>query len=393
MIVALAAALLPNVAGKVLAVAARMLPAPVPISTADASEIPTESPLGRGLINGRDYPLSFRPYAPTSPWNTKVSARPRIALYSAGVISREFASATAMIRNQEAGPNDYGRPIFYATNADPLINVVCNKYCPTTIPLSQMRIPAKARPSGGTDAMMAVIQPNGQEDDFWAAYGSPGSDPKWTAPHDEQTRDWRTGDTLTAGAAADCGNFITGTGFIAKPPGADAGGSCLAGGIIQANELAAGHIDHALFVLLECAIGDQYPATKGAITQQCTSGIGAPLGGRLWLDIPAAQIEKMPGLAPWEKAILVAFNEYGGYFIDNGSGGPYATGFGLMLASTQAPYSFGQPDPFARLGWQPVRPAGSLLTRWIAADSWHPAGIDFAAHMHWLDVCSAEARC
>jgi hypothetical protein len=393
LLICLAQTVVPGVTVKALAFATRTVLAPIPVRTSDAYASLTVSPLGQGLINGREYPISFRPYARTSPWNTRVSAQPTFAAYSAAVISHEFAGESSIIRNQEAGPYDYGRPIYYSTDADPLIKIVCNQFCPTTNRLSQMRIPPKARPGGGTDAMMVVIQPNGREYDFWAAYGSPGSDPTWTAPHNAQTRDWRNGDTLTAGGAADCGDFIDGPGDMPIGPGADAGGSCLGAGMMRPNELAAGHINHALFIVLQCAIGDQYPATNGAQTQRCTSGIGPPLGGHLWLDIPAARIAQMPGLAAWEKAILIAMNEYGGYFMDNDNGGAYATGFGLIASSTQPAYSFGQPDPFSSLGWQPVRPPGSLMTRWIGADPWRPAGIDFAAHMHWLDVCSAKARC
>lgn len=383
-----------------------------PISAAPAvSAPPGVTTASTAFVNGREWATSFTPYAANSVWNTRISANPTIASYSAQAIAVQFpgSGSSSSFQIREAGPNDYGHPIYYASATDPVIKLACNQYCgapdnggvPATI-----HIPAKARPAGGTDANMAVVQPDGSEIDFWAAYGSPGSDSSWTAPHDEQTRDWQTGDTITAGNIANCGNIVTGSGFMTVGPGSTAADQCLAGGQVQINELAAGAINHAIALQLVCAIGAVYPAPPGANTQQCTSGIGVPLGARLWYDVPDATTNANSSLRPWEKAVLNALHDYGGFFTDNGSGGAYAVGLGIEFSDIPEPSAdFGLADPVAPLstqGWvgthvSNLPPRSSSSLRYYYPDTnggqWNPAGVNFAAHFHWLDVCSARSSC
>jgi hypothetical protein len=334
----------------------------------------------------------LRPYSSTSPLNLEVSARPKIASYSANVIKIQFADGnTGAVRNQEAGRFDYGHPLYFASNNDPLIGVSCNQYCRAGTFPTHIRIPARARVAGASDAHIAIVQPNGDEIDMWAAYGTPGRANSDPIPH--QTRDWRNGDTITAGNVSNCGSFINGQGSMKIGPAATAGGACLGAGMLRAKELVSGHINHALFLIADCAIGDQYPAVPGAMTQQCGSGIGAPLGGRLWLDLSPTAINALR-IAGWEKAILIALHQYGGYLEDNNSGGNYQHGIQFLGESDQSAVSFGQPDEFAELGWSANRAVLNVLsTRWVGSDPWNPPGVDFASHMHWLDPCSAKATC
>jgi hypothetical protein len=361
--------------------------------------------------NGREWATSFTPYAGNSVWNTHVSGNPTIASYSAQAIAKQFpgAGSSSSLQIREPGPNDYGHPIYYASASDPVVKLSCTQYCGAPdnggVPQS-MYIPAKARPAGGTDAQMAVIQPDGTEIDFWAAYGTPGSDKNWTAPHNVQNRDWQSGDTLSAGNIANCGSITNGSGFMAVGPGATAADQCLAGGQVKVNELIQGGINHALALELTCAVGSTYPAPPGANTQQCTSGIGVPLGSRLWYDVPDDVTNANPRLKPWERAILNALHDYGAFFTDNGSGGAFAVGMGIEFSDIpETSANFGFADPVAVLGTQgwvgstvsqlPPRDSGSR--RWFYPDTnggqWNPDGVDFSAHMHWLDACSARNSC
>jgi hypothetical protein len=359
------------------------------------------------LANGRAWPTSFRPYGPTSPWNRRVSARPKIAAYSEEVIEHQFPNNTNArpFRANEAGQYDYGHPVYFASASDPLVKLVCKQYCNTAdnggAP-TRARIPAKARPAGGGDAHMAVVQPDGTEIDFWALYGTPGGGAG--DPPRRQTRDWRTGDTATAGNITNCGNFYSGPGVVARGPASTAGGACVGAGIITAPELVNGRIDHALFLIGECGVGDVYPAFPTAKTGHCTSGLGPPLGGRLWYDVPAEVTNANRDLRPWEKAVLNALHDYGAYLEDNYNGGAYFTGLGfLVAASAESGYNFGEVaadgagDPFAALssqGWRSIRMADTLTTaRWIGADPWSPRGVDWLHHLHWLDPCSARGTC
>jgi hypothetical protein len=344
------------------------------------------------FTNGIEYPASFRPYSPVSPWNLEISAHPKIAAYSATAIKIQFVDGnTGAVRNQEAGRFDYGHPLYFASDDDPLINVACNLYCRAGTFPTRIRIPARARTAGASDAHIAIVQPNGEEIDMWAANGTPGK--VQNDPNGHQTRDWRNGDTIAAANVSDCGSFTTGTGSMKIGPASTAGGACLGAGILRAKELASGHINHALFLVSACAIGDQYPAVPGAMTKQCGVGVGAPLGGRLWLDLPATTINNLR-IAGWEKAILIALHEYGGYLEDNDNSGPHQSGVQFLGESNQPAVSFGQQDEFAALGWSANRGVTDVLsTRWVGADPWNPPGVDFASHMHWLDPCSAKGTC
>jgi hypothetical protein len=343
-----------------------------------------------GLRNGLEYAASFRPYGATSVWNRRISEHPIIAPFSAAVVAHQFPGGKnyGPFRANEAGVYDYGHPIFYAVASDPQVNTRCNQFC-GTFP-AQIRIPAKARPAGGSDAHFEIIQPDGSDISMWATYGTPG-------------RDWQTGDTVTAGNISNCGSFFTGPGTIERGPGPTAGGACLRAGQITAAELLAGHIDHALFVGGPCAQGRQYPANPEASTHECTSGVGPPLGAREWYDVPCSTTEANSNLHPWEKAILCALHDYGGYMEDSGSGGfAYFTGLGVNgTESIEPAFDCGQPDPFAALAsqdWYTITipnadKHGTARQRWVGADPWNPPGVDFPQHIHWLAPCSAQGSC
>lgn len=339
------------------------------------------------LQNGVAYAAGWAPYGCTSsPWNVPVSANPTYASYSSAVIASEFGAGNSQpVRDEEAGPDDYGHPVYYASASDPVVNLRCTAYCNTVdnggYPATA-HIPAQARPAGGTDAHMAVIQPDGTEIDMWATSQPSGN--------------WTNGSTVTAQAIANCGNFVTGSGFTPTGPAATAGGACVAAGLLRATELLAGHIDHALFLISQCAIGWQYPAFPNASTDNCTAGQGPPLGGRLWYDVPDATTNANANLKPWEKAILNALHDFGGYLEDDVAGGAGVSGIGFLAESGEAAAAFGLTDPFSALtaqGWTAISIAGAQQLRYIGADPWQPSGVNFAAHMHWLNPCSAHATC
>jgi hypothetical protein len=339
------------------------------------------------LTNGVEYATAWTPYnCVSSPWNMRVSSNPTFASYSDSEIASEFANGdTQPVREQEAGTYDYGHAVYYAAASDPAVNLKCTAYCNKSdnggMPAT-MHVPAQARPAQGADAQMAVIQPDGTEIDLWGAQSPGGS--------------WTSGATISAAAIADCGNFVTGSGWTPTGPAATASGACLAGGLLRANELLAGSIDHALFLVAQCAIGWQYPAFPKASTNQCTSGNGPGLGARLWYDVVDATTNANPNLKPWEKAILNALHDFGGYLGDNMSGGSVVSGIGFLAESGEAPWVFGQVDPFAALtsqSWTPASVGGALTARFIGADTWQPNGVNFAQHLHWLDPCSAQGSC
>jgi hypothetical protein len=363
-------------------------------------------------VNGRDYPATWVPFGASSPWNTPVSANPTFAAYSAQVIQTEFGGQTQNpkpVRATEPGQYDYNYAEYYASSTDPVVSVACTGFCdnadgggyPRSIHVpAKMRVPgAWDSPGGyGGDRVFAVVQPDGTVADF--AYAN------------QATADWgTTGNTiLTVGAAATCGSMTSASGFYGTSTGTTAGGHCSNIGRIRAAELVAGHISHALKIVLECqGPGTAYPVSSNLSTDACPGGAsgGPQLGARIWYDVPDATTNAS-ALQPWEKAILNALHDYGGYFTDNscpsGDGTGYCTvnvsGIGFMLESEESFFDFNYPNanwnPYAALasqGWTHFTVANTRADqqRWVGADPWNPA--DFLHHMHWLAPCSAQGSC
>jgi hypothetical protein len=217
---------------------------------------------------------------------------------------------------------------------------------------------------------MTVVQPDGWEYDLWEARARPAG-----------------GGTLRFGWGGRLrvdGNGLRG-GSTAAEYGALAG-------VIRGAELRAGHIDHALFVVLRCTSdttafgygvrphrrGDGgssyvYPASKGGARCRGAGRDVPPMGARLRLAMSDAEIDALD-VPRWKRAILRALANYGGYVGD--TGGP---GFGLMFESGSTYTSFGAEDPLAAL----ARSAGihrrGGLYRFDIAD-----GVEWGRHLRVL---------
>jgi hypothetical protein len=378
------------------------------------------------LANGQSLPTTFVPYAKSSVFNTPVSQNPQLLPSSGAIVAAQFPNPTnssTWIRATEAGANDYMHPLFFATTSDPLVTLVCTDYCNAPdnggVPKTAY-LPAAARPAGGTDAHLTVVQPDGTEIDAFACFGTPGGTSSYSSPHsDLQSRDWQSGDTLSCANVANLGDYANGLGYMRTGPGSTAADIALGAGIVTAAELVAGQINHALNIGGQCAIGAQFPAAPGASTKQCTSGVGPPLGGREWYDVPCATTQADANLRPWEKAILCALNVYGGYIADSGGGGSNFTGGVGPQFESEEPwrdyYGTGANNatytsPFAALasqGWTSLTisnvigsssgnrwgfPGSDGNNNWIPLDA---AGnpINWAQHIHWLAPCSAQGSC
>ncbi|MGH2930283.1 MAG: hypothetical protein ACRDL8_18910, partial [Solirubrobacteraceae bacterium] len=123
---------------------------------------------------------------------------------------------------------------------------------------------------------------------------------------------------------------------------ATAAGFGLQAGVIRAPELAAGRIDHALFMTVRCTTGGHvYPASGGG--SACADRSDAPAGGmRFELDYSDAQIDAL-AVPAWKKTILRALARYGAFIGDTGG-----SGIGFELQSGATFTSFGYPDQMVR---------------------------------------------
>jgi hypothetical protein len=240
------------------------------------------------------------------------------------------------IVNAADATNDWAHPTFYAKTTDPLFTLKPLAGS-TVLNGMQIRIPDAARPAAGGDGHMTVVTPDGWEYDFWQVQSKP-----------------KGGGTLTFNGGGR--TRIDGTGLGSY--GTAAGFGNLAG-MIRAQELAAGHIDHALFIVLKCTgTGTSfgygvktvsqswdgsyvYPATHPASSCGTTNGNLPPAGARFMLAMSDAQIAAL-GVPGWKKTILTALAHYGGYVGDTGG-----SGFNLMIESSTTYTAFGKTDKLA----------------------------------------------
>jgi hypothetical protein len=226
------------------------------------------------------------------------------------------------------GPSsdDYEHPVVYSQPTDPEYTVHCVKYGCDDLEGKRVRIPVGARPAGGGDGHLAVVdQASGLEYDLYET-GTPGG----------------SGGTLNVGSGGV--SRIDGTGISVDLDGdgviseATAAKFGLLAGIVRAEELAAGKINHALFITVPCgAQSPAYvaPALKGGTL--CSDNTNrVPMGARLRLNMSDAEIDAL-NVEPWKKAVLHALHTYGAYMGD--TGGPPS--FGIMLESDATYTPFG----------------------------------------------------
>jgi hypothetical protein len=235
---------------------------------------------------------------------------------------------------------DFKHPLYFAHARDPKFTI---SY---TEPWSAcegrgnvIRIPDAAQASGGGDGHMTVVQPNGDEYDFWRVQEKNGVRGKLVTSCGGITR--IDGEGL--GTAATAAHFSTLAGVIR--PEELAGQGVVADG--------TGNIDHALFITVPCDSGSYvYPAA--GLGRPC-SAIGRPTtnappeGARLCLDYTVAVINAMP-IPEEERRVWRAASceRYGMYIGD--TGGDSSRIFGLSFLGGDTYTSFGYEDPFRKMG-------------------------------------------
>jgi hypothetical protein len=124
--------------------------------------------------------------------------------------------------------------------------------------------------------------------------------------------------------------------------------------VIRPEELAAGQINHALFMSVKCTNGTYvWPARGPGVGRTCASmGLSnenAPaLGQHFYLDMTAAEINALP-VPAWKKTVLRAMAQYGMFVGDTGSS---YLGYGIVVQSGSSYTSFGEADPWVTLAKQ-----------------------------------------
>ena len=365
-------------------------PAPTATPVPTATLAPTPAPLGASVscvtldakYNKQDLPACFTPYTSTSPWNQTLPAIPRDASTSQAIMDFLFSSAFTTGMNSPRigspfyGDVDYNFPYYFGTASDPLVTLHCfEPWGRCAFEGMQVHVPANARPAMGCcDHHVTVVDvATADEYDF---YEAPTSVPA-------------TGGTYSVGWGGKT-NLRTGTGFGAGS--GTAAGSSQLGGVVRISEFQSGVIRHALSLTTSCTLNTApvYPATSNAV-QPCpggATGITAPIGSRLWLDLNQSQIAAL-NVSNATKIVLNALHTYGGFITDT-------NGNTASLAVNSIPEA---PTGFVASGGNDI--VGQWYASNVPAYPWRAntyqldiwSAVDWQHHLHVLDPCVTQQTC
>ena len=306
----------------------------------------------------------WRPYSASSPFNQEIPANARLMANSAAIVQRVLGFG--QIGNFSAGASDatddWNHPTYYPQPTDPVFTLHCTQsWGRCDIEGMQVRVPDAARPASGGDGHMTIVdQQSGWEYDLWQVQSKPRGGGTLSFSWGGRTR--IDGDGLgSGGVAAGYGNLA---------------------GIIRGPELAAGQINHALFMVIKCSNGQSvYPASGTG--SKCSDPTSAPpMGARFQLAMSDAQIDALP-VPAWKKAILRAMAHYGMYFGDTGGGT-----WGVETESSATYTSFGVQDPIVTYAQQAGVPTwnGDYVFDM-------KSGVDWAQYLRVVDPCVAQGAC
>jgi hypothetical protein len=348
-------------------------PTPAPTPPPAPNPLPNPAPApngcpstGFGSFTVGAWPSAcWRPYADSSPFNSTIGNDPSLVPNSQAIVSKVFGagSFSHLIAGDADTQWDYSHPIYYSRPTDPVFTVDClENWGVCDVEGQQIRIPDKARPAGGSDGHLTVIdQASGWEYDLWQVKSKPAGGGKITASWGGRTR-------------------IDGDGLGSNATAAHFGA---AGGVIRAQELAAGRIDHALFMVIKCGSGGKvYPA--GGVGARCADTTNAPpMGTRFQLTLTPAQIDAL-SVPAWKKTILRAMAEYGMYFGDTGG-----SGVGLQFESGATYTSFGYEDAMVTYARQVGIPRNSDGKYAFNIRD----GVDWQRHLRVVAPCETQGTC
>jgi hypothetical protein len=238
-----------------------------------------------------------RMYGPASFWNQPIVGGAALDPNSAAIVARSLAGAVG--ESNLANSDAWGIAVAYANPASRRYSVGCRLYgCDRP---ASFRIPSYAAPTTGSDHHLVVLDPGaGTELDTWEA------------TYDATTDSWSAGSRYITAMA--------GWGALCQPGqrcgGAVAAGFAALGGIIRPEEIAQGHIDHALFLTLP-NVRSNFVACPATGSDGGDSNPAAiPEGARVQLD-PGFNVNAQPWPL-WEKVVARALQQYGGYVGDTG---------------------------------------------------------------------------
>jgi hypothetical protein len=279
-------------------------------------------------------PACWRPYRPESPFNLRIPKN-ATELEGSQEISGKLVDAGTIGPIPAGDPErDFGIATYHAQPGDPTKTVTCIEDFGGTcdlegveVPMPQGAVPSGvwplAEPDDDWDSHLTVIDhASGLEYDLWNI----------------RAMDSKTV-TIKWGGVTNVRGYGLGSDAVASQNGSIAG-------MVRAQELRAGKIDHALALFVPCTEGHVYPATKDGL--DCSDNgfddEGRPaMGAHFQLPADPTELAVAP---PWKRAILEALDRYGAYVVDtSGTEGIW----GLKHESPAGYTSQGEKDPFLEL--------------------------------------------
>lgn len=312
-------------------------PVPTATPTTTPTATPTATPTPLAYTNctlgnfsaPNNYPdVCWRPYAANSVWNMQFSdytggSAPSVSSSSSTWMSFYTSNASYLplqygFGETNAASESFGHPMYFSKSTDPTYTITCTEsYASSYCPSGSYHIPSYAVPAGG----YAIDYPNAGYD-----YND-----HHFAVLDQTTNIeldcWRgmskSGGVFTAHSCST--HSITGNGIHGFETRS---GYNLWAGEIREQELIAGIIPHALFLVSPCtnngvgstsssATYSVYPADQNSGTDTlCSGNQGAPYGTWFKLNVTDAQIAALSAPA-YKKAVYTALAHYGAYIADN----------------------------------------------------------------------------
>ncbi len=266
-------------------------------------------------------------FTAASPWNQPIGSNVQLDPNSQAMVA---AVDTRVNPTDQA----FGMPMYTSTSSDPTCSVQLTGGGDEPFQSDQpIHIPANAAASTGDDHWLFVYDTTKNlVFEMWEAQKSGSC---WTA---------NTGNVYSP----------TGDGVL-QPNGQpqDGNGSSYFAGVINANDMKRGSINHALSLVSQNTVANQgrYP-----MNQKTDGGNGAvPMGARFQLD-PTFNCDGMSGASKGEIMVCHAMQTYGGYMRDTG-GVPLSIYFqedtsagGIMTAA-----GVDENTPFSHIPWNRLR--------------------------------------
>jgi hypothetical protein len=238
-------------------------------------------------------------YAGTSFWNLPIGSTPIVDPNSAAIVASSLTpfDGVATFNNDD----DWGIPLAYADPASKQYSVGCLLYgCNVQV---NFRIPRYAKVNHGSDGKLVVLDPSiNSELDMGTAVYDPVND------------SWTTGSRYTTPS--------DGWGAMCLPHVPNCYGVLMSGidqfgGVVRPEEIAQGHIDHALALVVKTWRSGFFacPAVKSGGGTNDANLI--PLGAHIQLD-PTFDVDAQTW-PQWQKTIAKALQTYGAFATDAGS--------------------------------------------------------------------------